>query len=44
MKHNNTFSDQCINAASETLTQVVDELAKLGCKFCLYFLDLNMRC
>ena len=34
MRHNNPFADQCVNAASEILTQVVDKLAKVGCEFC----------
>jgi len=33
MKHNNPFADQCVDAASEILTQIVDKLAKLGCEF-----------
>jgi len=44
MKHNNPFADQCVDAASEILTQIVDKLAKLGyMRYCVeaYFVFMG---
>lgn len=32
LKFNNPFADQCVVAASEILTQVLDKLVRFGCE------------
>ena len=44
MKQNNPFADQCVNAASEALTHIMDKLSKLGCEISLASLCFNMWC
>ncbi|KAF8590632.1 hypothetical protein K439DRAFT_1627613 [Ramaria rubella] len=44
MRHNNPFSDQCVEAASDVLTQVLDRLARLGyMRYCVeaYFVFMG---